>query len=88
MVYQPDIPENQVYSGGIKKIPHTGDANSVDRCGKYHHCHEEKENLMTVQFFGGEGIKKKLVGGYDYFSSSSFFFLYFWQPPKKFERVQ
>ena len=41
-------PEGRV---GEKKLPHTGDTESLDRSGQYHHCNKEKKTFCGNLFF-------------------------------------
>ena len=45
-----------------QKTLHTGDTESLDQCGQYHHCHEEikkNEDVFKNIFWG---VQKKIVG--------------------------
>ena len=54
-----------------KKIPHTGDTESLDRCGQYHHCYEEREKINGLSNFFSSfffcGPKSFFEGGATFF---------------------
>ena len=73
LVYHP-IREVSVCPKNKQKTPHTGNTESLDRCGQYGHCHEEKKNLIWEP-------KKQYIHIYIYFFKGSTIF--FRGGPKK-----